>query len=96
MTIWGLDGKGSVDGIGQFMDESLFVIIFVAVGLVSGNFPSDRIRVDLEFGQLLFNTDLLEFGLRLNFVTKSHSVVKNTEANSENAARVDVFGKVED
>ena len=75
----GLDGERGVDGILEAGDGGFFVIILVAIWLVSGDFPGGAVLVDVKFGQFVFDGDLTEFGLGWDFVAKSHGVIKNAK-----------------
>ena len=79
----------------QGMDEGFFVIVLIAVGLVGGNFPSERVGIDFEFGKFFFDADLLEFGLGLDFITEGYGIVENAKSHSKDTARVFCFGKIE-
>ena len=84
-----------MDGVAELVDKGFFVVVLVAVGLVGGDFPSGGVGVDVKLGELVLDTDLLEFGLRLDLVAKGYSVVKNTKTQRKDTFRVSGFGKIE-
>lgn len=83
-----------MDGTSDIMDECFLIVIFVAIGLIGGNLPGGGIRADIKLGEFVFDADLLEFGLRGDFVAESDSVIKHSESDGEDAVRFFGFSKV--
>lgn len=79
----------------EIVDCGFFVIVFVAVRLVGGDFPCGRIEIQIELGQLFLDSDLLKFRLRWDFVTKRHSIIKNAKLDGHDTFVVFVFGQIE-
>ena len=95
MASWSFDGEGGMNGMVELVDEGLLVIVFVAVGLVGGDFPSEGIGVDFKFGEFFLDADLLKFGLGLNLIAEGDGVIKNTKTEGEDATGVFIFGEIE-
>ena len=78
----------------QRIDGGFFVIVFVAVRLISGDFPGGSVKIDLKFGKFILDGDLREFGLRRDFITKSYAIIENSKAQSKNASGTALFRQV--
>ena len=83
-----------MDGASEVVDETFLVIVFVAVWLIGGNFPSGGIKVDIKFSEFVGDGDALEFRLRRDFVAESYSVIVDAKAERENATSVFGLGEV--
>ena len=79
----------------EIVDCSFFVVVFVAVRLVGGDFPGCRVEIQIELGQLFLDSDLLKFRLRWDFVTKRNSIIKNAKLDGHDTFVVFVFGQIE-
>ena len=84
-----------MNGALQVKNIGLLVVIFVAVGLVSGDLPGGAVEVDIKFGQFILDGNLLEFRLRWNFVAESHAVVENSKTKRHDTLGVFFFGQIE-
>ncbi len=93
-TIGSAQSEWSVNRMGQIVDKSFFVVIFVAVWLIGGNFPSSAVKVYIKLGKFILDGNLAELGLGWNFITESYGIVKYPDAESKNAPRVFVFGEI--
>ena len=84
-----------VDGSLKFVDRDFFVIIFIAVGLIGGDFPSEGIEVEAKLGQFVGNLETGETWLRRDFVAKSDTVVKHAKTDSKEAFGRRGLGEIE-
>ena len=78
------DSEWSMNRFTQIVDGRFFVIVFVTVWLVGGDFPGGRIEINVKFGQFIGNSDALEFGLSGYFVAKSNCIIINTKSQRDN------------
>ncbi len=78
-TVGRMNGERGMYRLGNFGDGGFFVVIFVAVRLVGGNVPSGGILVEIKFGLLVFDDELLISRLGWNFVAKGDAFVKNAK-----------------
>ena len=83
-----------MDGARDFTDGMMVVVIFVAIGLKSGDAPGEAICVNGELSEFVGDDDIFGGILGGNFVTKSDAVVKNAKTNSDEAAGLGVFREI--